>query len=276
MDYYKKIDKSVFHYGITIPKRFVEVFLWGMPIGLGKRREIQIKWKGLRKTFKASISHINRKGSTPVFQIRWDSNKELINHIRKVFIQTYLAIVSDEYERSKTGKKYRTQLEGGTQEVMIVRTKNAFNVEIEPFINIKTPYDPIFRELIDNNIFELFAGKGADPLIIKSTGWFPISKLKNHARAQNIIYYLVDETKKELYIGSALVLGDRVKPSRTEIPGWSIFKYDILNPKYESMLRRIEHHTIRSYAGMFSNKGNLPFLKVSNYKLVNRNWPRRK
>ena len=275
MDYYKKLDKSVFHYGITIPKKLVDAFLWGMPIELGSSREVKIKWKGQRKVYKASIVHINRKGSTPVYQVRWDSNKELINQFRKIFIQTYLAIVSDEYKKRVSSKKYRTKLEGGTQEVMIVRTKNAFNIEIEPFINIVTPYDPIFSELIDNNIFELFAGKGAEQLIVKSTKWIPIRELKNHKTTQNVIYYLADEKNKELYIGSASILGDRVKPKRSEIPGWNIFKYDILNPKYESMLRRVEHHTIRSFAGILENRGKLPFLKISSFKLVNKNWPRR-
>jgi hypothetical protein len=48
-----------------------------------------------------------------------------------------------------------------------------------------------------------------------------------------------DGNKKEIYIGSATRLGDRVKPNRHEIPGWNKFRYEIVSPEYHAFLRMI-------------------------------------
>ena len=80
---------------------------------------------------------------------------------------------------------------------------------------------------------------------------------------------------KEIYIGSANKLGDRVKEGRKEIPNWTKFKYDIIHPKYHHLIRRIEFHTIRAFSGFFQNKGNMKYFPVSTYKLVNKKWPKR-
>ena len=64
-------------------------------------------------------------------------------------------------------------------------------------------------------------------------------------------YYLVDETNKQIYIGSAIRLGDRVKIGRKEIPFWNKFRYEILHPEYHSFLREIEYHSIMNFAKFF-------------------------
>lgn len=47
-DYYKKIDKSFFHYGITIPEEYIQYFTFNSPIVLGSSRKITVLWKKKR------------------------------------------------------------------------------------------------------------------------------------------------------------------------------------------------------------------------------------
>ena len=68
-----------------------------------------------------------------------------------------------------------------------------------------------------------------------------------------VVYYLADTINKEIYIGSATRLGDRVKPSINEIPGWTVFRYEILHPKYLELLREIEYHLIMNFARFIKN-----------------------
>ena len=42
---------------------------------------------------------------------------------------------------------------------------------------------------------------------------------------------LSNDTNKEIYIGSAQRLGDRVKPGRHEIPNWNKFMFEIIHPE---------------------------------------------
>jgi hypothetical protein len=69
--------------------------------------------------------------------------------------------------------------------------------------------------------------------------------------------------KKELYIGSATKLGNRVIIGRKEIPGWNKFKYDIIDPKYHHLLVRIEHHTIAAFANIIKNNCKIVSLNIS-------------
>ena len=44
-EYYKKLDKSFFKYGITIPKDYVKEFIFDADIPLGESREIKITFR---------------------------------------------------------------------------------------------------------------------------------------------------------------------------------------------------------------------------------------
>ena len=112
-------------------------------------------------------------------------------------------------------------------------------------------------------------------LIQKSSKWYDIKNLVEHEDTENVIYYLVDEDKNEIYIGSARKLGNRVKKGRKEIPGWSKFRYDIVHKDSRPLLRRIEYQMIRAFASFFENNGKTQFFPVSAYKLVNKKWSKR-
>ena len=273
LEYYKKIDKSFFDRGITIPKKYVSIFLQGKKIKIGTSRKIKIKFCG--KLFDASMLFINRQGANPVYQIRWDQNIELINLLKKEFIQTYFVIKSQEFDSKLSNKYYVTNLLGGNQEVIIFRPFIQNLIELETFIKITTPYDNIFKKLVEENVFGWLSKTNRDHLIVKTTEWYKNDVIKHHEDMIYVVYYLIDEKKKELYIGSATRLGDRVKVGRKEIPGWNIFKYDIIHPQYHHLLRRIEFHTIGAFASLMKNNGNINYFGISDYKLVNIKWSKK-
>lgn len=269
--YYKKIDKSVFRYGITIPKEYEEMFLKGHGLKIGEGRDIKIIFK--EKEYNGKIRNVNRKSTTNVYQIRWDTNYELINELKEEFIQSYFAIMSDEFNEKNKDKKYsRTNLLGGNQEVLIFRSINYNTIELETFIKVETIYDNIFKEFVNRNVFGWISKQEYNQMITKSTQWFDIKELKKHEDVPYVIYYLIDNINKEIYIGSATRLGDRVKPGRHEIPGWNKFRYEIIHPKYHKELKAIEYHSIMNFARFFNNNGNLRTLGISDYNLVNKDY----
>ena len=106
--YYKKIDKSVFKYGITIPKEYEEMFLKGHELKIGEGRNIKIKFKN--KVYNGRINNVNRRNTTNVYQIRWDSSNELINELKQEFIQSYFAIMSDEFNEKNINPNFHKHL----------------------------------------------------------------------------------------------------------------------------------------------------------------------
>ena len=171
--YYKKIDKSVFKYGITIPKEYEEMFLKGHELKIGEGRNIKIKFKN--KVYNGRINNVNRRNTTNVYQIRWDSSNELINELKQEFIQSYFAIMSDEFNEKNINRKYsRTNLLGGNQEVLIFNSINYNTIELETFIKVETIYDNIFKEFVNRNVFGWISKQEYNQMITKSTQWFDI------------------------------------------------------------------------------------------------------
>lgn len=109
-------------------------------------------------------------------------------------------------------------------------------------------------------------------MITKSTPWYDVSELRSHEDKAYVVYYLLDELNKEVYIGSAIKLGDRVKVGRKEIPCWNKFRYEIIHPRYHSQLRDIEYHSIMNFARFFNNNGSIKNIGISDYTLVNKDY----
>ena len=276
VEFYKKIDKSALHTGIIIPKEHTKEFMHGKILKPNESRNVDLKWKGKKKKFKVRMVLYRKKTSgQKYFGLRWDNNKDFLLEIRKEFIQSYLAIETKSYESKKKGKYYKTDLQGGNQEVLIVRSKSPTDIELETFIKVKTPYETTFKRIIDDDVFAWLSKDDKGYLITKSTKWYDIKDLNDHEDREYVIYYLIDEGNKEIYIGSSKKLGKRVIPNRKEIPKWSKFRYDIIHPKYRNLLQAIEFQMIRAFANFFENSGNASFFPVSKYKLVNKSWPKR-
>ena len=144
-EYYKKLDKSFFKYGITIPKDYVKDFIFDVDIPLGESREIKIIFR--KKQYDAKLSHVNRSKAKDVYQIRWDSNRELLSLLKQEFIQTYFAIESQEFNFKQNNEYYVTHLLGGNQEVAIFKPLNDFEILLDVYIKIETPYDNILKNL---------------------------------------------------------------------------------------------------------------------------------
>ena len=276
-EYYKKVDRSMMDWGLTIPKKFWSSFQGDKLVKLGESREISIIWG--RKKYIARLSHVNRKQHSSVYQLRWDSNRDLKNRIRRTFIQSYVILKSQKELfdiEKKEGKHFRTKMESGKQEVLIIKPKKSNEIEFEVFIKIENEWNTLFERLAKENVFGwIFDKKNKQYLIQRSTNWFKTKDFKHHSNSQNVIYYLLNTTKKELYIGKAENFGKRVKPGRKhqDMNGdWDLFKYDIVRPEFSNILERIEDHTIRSFASVLKNKKGYPSVNLSDYTLVNSNW----
>ena len=270
MEYYKKIDKSFFEYGITIPKKYTDIFLRDESIELGKSRQVTLLWN--KKKYPAKINYVNIKKANPVYQLRWDNCNELKVDLKQEFIQSYIAIVSQNFIAKSQQKYYVTNLKGGTQEVMVFEPISCDEIKISTFIKVETPYAELFKRLIEENVFGWLSKEKNFQMIAKHTKWFTSKDLYKHEDKPYVVYYLQDETNKEIYIGSAKRLGDRVKVNRKEIPGWNKFRYEIIHPKFHNQIKEIEYHSIMNFARFFKNNGNLSSLGLSEYKLVNKDY----
>lgn len=275
--YYKKVDISLLTWGLTIPWDYVQYFECDNHIRKGTRRQIVIRWG--KKTYKGFLCNIiqrTRVERDNVYQLRYENDKELVKRLRKTFVQTFVATSTKKEEALIEGKtKTRTKLEGA-QEILIVTPRSNGEIELDEFYRVENQWTPFLERLIENNVFPwLISGKrSSDDLYQKSTVWHDKRELRYHVNAENVIYYLADTNRKQIYVGKANKLSDRVKPGRVEIPGWNKFRYDIIRPQYAHFLSRIEENTIRTFASILKNKRGLSTLAIGDYTLTNKSISR--
>ncbi len=277
VQYYKKVDRSMMDWGLTLPKKFIPFFDSGKTLKAGTQRHIEILWG--KKKYETKLAHVDRKKGR-VYQIRWDNNRDFLQKLRKTFIQSYVILKSQKelFELSKTKSKrkhFRTKLPGGQQEVLVFEPISDRQIKCEVFIRIENEWNTLFERLADENVFGWLFDKDKNYLISRSTNWIDVKDFNKHSEAAGVIYYIAHTKKRLLYIGKARVLGKRIKPGKKHqnMPeNWDRFRYDILKPEYSNILDRVEDHTIRAFASILKNNKSFSSLGIGNYKLINSNW----
>ena len=267
MEYYKKIDKSFFDGKTTIPEQYVPYFIEPQNEMWGSSRKVKIKFQG--KDFDGNYCFVSQSSGRRVFQISFEG--ALVKALKNEFIQSYFVIESQKLLK-KENSKFHTSIVGGNQEVVIFKPISNDEVELVPFIKVPTSYDNIFKKFVEANVFGWLSNESSNQMITKYSSWIDIGELNQHVNQNHVVYYLVDDNKKQIYIGSAKVLGSRVKPGRSEIPGWNKFMYAIVHPDFHAHLKEIEYHTINSFARFFANNGKKSTLSLSEYTLVNKDY----
>ena len=105
-----------------------------------------------------------------------------------------------------------------------------------------------------------------------------MSKTNNKNR-NNVIYILYHSIEKNVYIGKADVLGQRVKKGEGRIglkKDWDKFMWFEVNPEYNMFLEELEHFLIRTFASMLNNDVDIEPIINSKIKLVNRQLRKKK
>jgi hypothetical protein len=262
--YYCELNASCFKQNaLTISEENINCFI---PKNIQKTfdsKKIAILFN--KNEYIVTIRYIKRdknKGGS-YYQLRW--NKDFNEALSKEFIYSYINFME---ENNKNNEQ---------QEVMVFKRKpNEKYISLVPVNKVKTQFDNIFRKLFDINYFGLNDDDKTtnEHIIIYNSPWYDKTQLSKYSNEANVIYYLVDENNKQLYIGSTKKIGSRFSTERNEIPKWNKFRYDRINPKYNFILRCIEHHTINAF--MFFMKNTVKHSKHNNfnfwgdYTLVNK------
>jgi hypothetical protein len=269
---YKKVDISLLTWGFTIPYDYEEDFDPDRSIRPGGRKPTKILLGNKKYSGFIYNKSQTKRARGHVYQVIWDQDRELVKKLRKTFIQTYIATSTQKDEALKVGKKKtRTRLEGA-QELITIEPRPNGDIVLSVFFRVEDQWTKFLEKLVEENVFPwlMWGAKSKEDIYQRSTDWYPIKSLPQHASIENVIYYLADTKNKEFYVGKAIRLGDRVKPGRPEIPGWNKFRYDVVRPQYASLLPRLEENTIRALAYVLLTERHHPSLEISTYKLNNK------
>ncbi|MCT4617870.1 MAG: DUF3578 domain-containing protein [Marinisporobacter sp.] len=127
----KTVDLSIFNYGIHIPNDYSNDFLemiQDQKIDPGKSQEITLEFDD--QSFQVQLKNINRKGyGGNTFQIRYDSNKQLINYLTEKFKTSYQYI---ETHHDGDGKKNKVEVpEELAEYIEFYKTDEMFHYKVK-------------------------------------------------------------------------------------------------------------------------------------------------
>jgi hypothetical protein len=137
----------------------------------------------------------------------------------------------------------------------------------------QTPTFPeLFKNLIGSPPIKRLEDEITHPgqFRIQKQHWRPRSMYETELGAENVIYMLIDQKAKLLYVGEAENLIRRFKTGHTEIKDWDFYRYDQLPPMPKQQRVAIERMLIRIFASVLENKGGVSPKSISDYRLANR------
>ena len=280
----KKVDNSIFKGESVIPMAFVKQ--WDLKnhfLDNGKKAanwSTQIKFGSKFYEGKVSFRPPTKARSSEQHKIIYQD--DLIEDLKKAFLMSHIRWLEVEL-RKREGKKSaeatkETERETPFWEFLDIE----FDQDKKEFIFTayfkQAAYFPeVFKHLIGSPKLKQIEGSIFNNFEkIINQDWKEKEQLVTELGAKNVIYYLLDEVNKLIYVGETgqdlkVRLSDREHYKNAGIPSWTHYRFEVLPSSIDTKARReLENMTIRAYATLFSNTNDINSFNISSYKLVNR------
>ena len=280
----KKVDSSIFNGESVIPMAFVKQ--WNLKSNFkdnGKNSSYwPVKIKFGSKSYDGKVFYRPPTKARSSEQHKIIFQEDLIEDLKKAFLMSHIRWLEVEL-RKQDGKKAaeatrETERETPFWEFLDIEFDDSDKGFIFTAYYKQAAYFPeVFKHLIGSPKLKQIEGsifKNFESII--NQDWKEKENLITELGAKNVIYFLLDNVNKLLYVGETgqdlkSRLSDKEHYKNAGIPHWTHYRFEVLPSSIDTKARReIEDMTIRAYASLFDNTKNMSSFKISNYKLVNR------
>lgn len=275
----KKVDGSMFEYKMTnIPDWVQDSFDIHNVFTANSKKDsasnvevIFINQNKRKQTFQAHVTNtqnVSRKGV-----MRLNLPSELVTTLRQTFMMTHMR---DLERRMRDPKPKIDEIEKEFpffEFVDIEWDKDNHRFIMTPQFVMPPQYQELFAYIQNKHILSRIEEdlKDHQKARIVKGDWKERSEIAKEVSTENVIYTLIDEVNKELYIGEAQNLAKRNSGERPEIPDWTHYRVDTLPPEFNKEMRlTIERLTIRSMASLIKNGQGIESKNISDYTLTNK------
>jgi len=265
----KKVDSTLLKTSETpIPDWLFSV--WSISnLNISPKIDVSIKFENKIYSGKLRWSHKN-KG------LRLQFDNKLRDLLKDEFLMTYMRSLEHDIRKKLNKDQHNLEIE---QQVPFWEFLDIeFDVKTKTFYfynhySVKADFEYLYRAIKETQLLRRIEEKYDQKKRgkINKSDWKKKSNLNKSLDKKNVIYYLLDENKKELYIGETQSLKQRLGKFRKEIPTWTHYRFDELPDEYTEKDRiQLERVLIRSYASLLSNSVSIETKDISNYKLTNK------
>ena len=280
----KKVDSSIFNGESVIPMAFVKQ--WNLKSNFkdnGKNSSYwPVKIKFGSKSYDGKVFYRPPTKARSSEQHKIIFQEDLIEDLKKAFLMSHIRWLEVEL-RKQDGKKAaeatrETERETPFWEFLDIEFDDSDKGFIFTAYYKQAAYFPeVFKHLIGSPKLKQIEGsifKNFESII--NQDWKEKENLITELGAKNVIYFLLDNVNKLLYVGETgqdlkSRLSDKEHYKNAGIPHWTHYRFEVLPSSIDTKARReIEDMTIRAYASLFTNTKDVNSFHISSYKLVNR------
>lgn len=264
----KKVDSSLLKTSETpIPNWLHSV--WSISsLDLNNYSKVQIFFN--KKIFLGKLRWYKRKGNHKQLRLSFDSN--LGDILKQEFLMSYMRSLESDIRKSKN-ISYDMEKEVPFWEFLDIEFD--FKTMTFYFTNhysVTSDFQYLYSAIKQSQILHVIDKEyNLSKSKIFKSDWLDKSDLKNNLDVKNVIYYLIDKDNKELYIGQASSLKQRLLGVRNEIPNWTHYRFDQLPESFSDKDRiSLERVLIRGYASLLKNTQSIESINISDYVLKNK------
>lgn len=254
---------TFFYWGFTIPKEHYPYYRSKFNFSDGNQtKKIQLKIGS--KFFPARLRLVRirskRFGGRDVIQVTYENDLDTLKALRKALIYSYATTINK--QKPKLKELVRFWHSG----------KDKFDVQI--FAKQSTDFDDMLRSLEDRNLLEFWKSKRAlkDSFVRHESKWLTAKELAK-TTGVNAIYFLHHARDKQIYVGKANRLANRVKAGIGRVGmanDWNRCMFFEISPAYAHLLPKIENFAIRALSTVLRNDLKVVPIADRDIRLVNR------
>ena len=264
----KKVDSSLLKTSETpIPNWLHSV--WSISL-LDISKQLQVDILFNKKRFSGKLRWTKNGPNSK--QLRFSFESGLGDLLKEEFLMSYMRSLEGDIRKSKN---MPSDLEKEIPFWEFIDIE--FDVEKKTFYftnhySISADFQYLYSAIKQSQVLHLIDEQHnfSKSKIFKSD-WLDKKELKNNLDVKNVIYYLIDKENKEIYIGQANSLTQRLSGSRNEIPNWTHYRFDKLPNTFSERDRvLLERFLIRGYASLLKNSESIESINISDYVLKNK------
>jgi hypothetical protein len=221
-----------------------------------------------RQTFDGQVAKI--KHSTG-YRYRLYFEEKLIEELRKIYLMSFMRSLEAELSESSSNR----DIEGSISfwefidiEFDVIKKTFIFS----PHYQLKPQFPNLFNRLVNSAPLKRISAEilDKDSLSIHKQDWSERNSYKLEVGAHNVIYMLLDEVSKLIYVGEAKDMIRRFNAGHPDIKQWTHYKYNVLPDTLAPYRLTIERMLIRDMACILINKQNIRTFQISEFSLANR------
>jgi len=274
----KKVDASIFYDKAILIPVFAKK-MWDIEKDFtnanGKSHpdsQVMIAFEGIK--YDANITVQNSKGRKESYRLFF--NHDLANKLKATFIMTFMRDLEfklGDFDKDENNRKSIEDIIPFNEFLDIEYDSLEKSFLFNAHYRQKPVFENLFSKILDTTVLSSISDEveGKTNTRIQKSGWMEKAELYNIVDQPNVLYTLLDIENGEVYFGEAVSLKQRLSGERTEIPGWTHFRYDVLPSSLSEHRLDIERMIIRQLASLFQNGKDLHLdNSITNFKLVNK------